>query len=310
MMLSRLLRLKLYFDVMEEQNLLHHNLLKEEWGIVECLVESLKPFQHAQRVLEGEKYVTISLVPFMILEVRDSLKNMATHADEQIRNVGKTLYDDFIERWGNGNDGTEIEINGDRSFRNRQVGLPKSTIIASLLDPRLKHVASFGPVDTDRAWALLKYELLSVFMDRPVTPPHAPNVAVNANDSEFSQRLNARKRKPITQPVVQRDMETILNSEWSKYYADEEDVDIDSNPLQWWKLNEYKYPHVAKLAKRYLCIPATSAPSERVFSAASRTITASRNRLSADIAEAFVFLHHNWKMYDNCCENEVVHEVN
>ncbi|RXN24549.1 zinc finger BED domain-containing 1-like protein [Labeo rohita] len=40
------------------------------------------------------------------------------------------------------------------------------------------------------------------------------------------------------------------------------------NPLAWWKHNECKYPHIAKMARHYLAVPATSVPSERVFSTA------------------------------------------
>ncbi len=42
--------------------------------------------------------------------------------------------------------------------------------------------------------------------------------------------------------------------------------DAFNNPLKWWKENCTKYPYVANIACKYLVIPATSAPSERVWS--------------------------------------------
>ena len=36
--------------------------------------------------------------------------------------------------------------------------------------------------------------------------------------------------------------------------------------MEWWSDNEEKFPNIAKLARKYLAIPASSAPSERVFS--------------------------------------------
>jgi hypothetical protein len=62
-------------------------------------------------------------------------------------------------------------------------------------------------------------------------------------------------------------------------------------PLNWWKLHEFKYKMLSILAARYLCIPATSAPSERVFSAAGLTIAKDRSRLSPDHANELIFLH-------------------
>jgi hypothetical protein len=45
------------------------------------------------------------------------------------------------------------------------------------------------------------------------------------------------------------------------------------NPMEWWKNNEKNYPTLAALVRMYLAIQATSAPSERVFSVASRLIS-------------------------------------
>ena len=46
----------------------------------------------------------------------------------------------------------------------------------------------------------------------------------------------------------------------------------DSDALEWWRNNEIHYPTLAKLAKRYLCVSATSVPSERIFSIAGLVI--------------------------------------
>ena len=61
-------------------------------------------------------------------------------------------------------------------------------------------------------------------------------------------------------------------------------------PLTWWKYNERKYRLLSILASRLLCIPATSAPLERVFSVAGLTIAKDRARLASDTANELIFL--------------------
>ncbi len=48
---------------------------------------------------------------------------------------------------------------------------------------------------------------------------------------------------------------------------------------------------LSDLAIRYLCIPATSAPSERVFSTAGLTVAKERSRIDPTTANELVFLH-------------------
>ena len=64
-----------------------------------------------------------------------------------------------------------------------------------------------------------------------------------------------------------------------------------SCPLTWWKFNARKYKLLSILASRVLCIPATSAPSERVFSTAGLTIAKDRARLASEMANELIFLH-------------------
>ena len=51
-----------------------------------------------------------------------------------------------------------------------------------------------------------------------------------------------------------------------------------------------------RLVSRYLCIPATSCPSERIFSKAGEIISVDRSRLSPKHANELIF----------CSENEFV----
>jgi hypothetical protein len=68
-----------------------------------------------------------------------------------------------------------------------------------------------------------------------------------------------------------------------------------SEPLDWWKINAYKYPSLAKLSKTYLCIPATSVPSERIFSLAGQTVSKLRASLDPDTVNEIIFMNKHLK---------------
>jgi len=101
--------------------------------------------------------------------------------------------------------------------------------------------------------------------------------------------------------------ETIIQTEFQRYLklpnepmfreVEEDAVKTTAHvcPLKWWKEHENIFPNISALARRILCIPATSAPVERVFSTAGNTITKKRSRLACEKAGDIIFLHDSWK---------------
>jgi hypothetical protein len=67
-----------------------------------------------------------------------------------------------------------------------------------------------------------------------------------------------------------------------------------SDPLQWWQVQEKMLPILSVLARRMLCVPATSAPTERVFSVAGLTISKCRASVLPQNASDLIFLHDSW----------------
>lgn len=70
-------------------------------------------------------------------------------------------------------------------------------------------------------------------------------------------------------------------------------IDLKCCPLKWWKENEKQYPLLSTLAKAFLSIPATSVPSERVFSTAGDIVSAQRSQLLPENVDVLVFLKKN-----------------
>nr|XP_054596381.1 uncharacterized protein LOC129163319 [Nothobranchius furzeri] len=70
-------------------------------------------------------------------------------------------------------------------------------------------------------------------------------------------------------------------------------LDTEEDPLGWWKLSQNLFPRLCILAKKYLCIPATSASSERVFSTGGNVVNCLCASLRPDHVNRLVFLAKN-----------------
>ena len=92
-------------------------------------------------------------------------------------------------------------------------------------------------------------------------------------------------------------LETVASREVHHYIDAQVDVEENTTILSWWKRNEMFYPHVSTLAKRYLPIPASSVPSERVFGFTGNLVNKKRARLNPDNVKMFVFMNKNMKYY-------------
>ena len=69
-------------------------------------------------------------------------------------------------------------------------------------------------------------------------------------------------------------------------YNSEDCIDIDEDPLLWWKKRESQYPLMVKLVRKYFSIPATSVRSEEIFSTAGNVLT----RLGSNVQNIRTFI--------------------
>ena len=79
----------------------------------------------------------------------------------------------------------------------------------------------------------------------------------------------------------------------TRYKAEPAVLDSE-DPLKWWKKkNEERFPVLAQVCKSILSIPATSTPSERLFSAAGLICSKTRASLSREHVDMLCFLNKN-----------------
>lgn len=81
-------------------------------------------------------------------------------------------------------------------------------------------------------------------------------------------------------------------------YVAEAPADETVNVLHYWRSRDPQWPELARMARRYMAIPASSAPSERCFSAARYTVPFQRNRLHPLMFKKSVLLQSWIKLLD------------
>lgn len=101
----------------------------------------------------------------------------------------------------------------------------------------------------------------------------------------FDDVFIVREDKVSLAVAVEKEVPTFLGS--TKCAKDR-----DTILLQWWH-NEFIFPRLATLARKYLTNPASSVPSERVFSICGNIITKKRSRMRLFQVDTIVFLKMN-----------------
>ena len=79
-------------------------------------------------------------------------------------------------------------------------------------------------------------------------------------------------------------------------YRNEPTLSNDGDPLGWWRTRMEEYPTLVRLARKYLCVPATSAQAERVFSWMGWMLNKRRLSLSGESVLMQMFLKDNLEL--------------
>ena len=84
-----------------------------------------------------------------------------------------------------------------------------------------------------------------------------------------------------------------VTREMERYLSESEDREGDT--LQFWRDREASYPLLSKLARKYLCIPATSVEAERRFSDLGILLTKRRLCMTGEHVDAQLFLRDKFR---------------
>jgi hypothetical protein len=74
---------------------------------------------------------------------------------------------------------------------------------------------------------------------------------------------------------------------------------VATDVLEWCRQHEDQFPVTSRVWRKWLAVPASSAPCERLFSTAGNVYTKKRARLSDDAAEMIIFVHENMALVED-----------
>lgn len=255
------------------------SLENTEWKVLVDCVAVLKNIEEITEQLSGEKYPTMGLVIPLIRGLQYSLNITNTETPTGVQ-VKETLLDVVQRRLG------ALESN-------------KHVAIACLLDPRFKKLAFDLESNATNAQQLCLEEL--AFLRNSTSEASQPAVTQELElettkplsiwDYFEKRKLNYAATSTTTSPT-----ENIITLQ---QYLELPLLDRKSNPLVYWKSMKTNNPDLYRLHLKYSCIPATSVPSERIFSKTGQLTNSRRNRLLPKHLDYIIFLNANWVLLEN-----------
>ncbi|XP_061608235.1 E3 SUMO-protein ligase ZBED1-like [Phyllopteryx taeniolatus] len=241
--------------------------------VLEAVNKVLSPLQDFTDALSGEQYVSVSYLKPVL-----SLFNTSIFAEEEsdtqlTKDLKRNILGDLIEHYSDPVTRDLLEI-------------------ASLLDPRFRN-KYIDEEKVDRVLSRAVEEIVSLIKTQQDTLPGAAGAKAEA---EPDSPPKAKRKKTLasffkSQSGTMSEEESIRKE--LTVYLQTTEVDSDVDPLDWWRCHQTNFPRIAKLARQYLCIAATSAPSERAFSTDDNILPCHRTALKPDAVDRLVFLAQN-----------------
>ena len=249
------------------------DLKSEQWKLVEELVEVLENFSTATTFLSYEENVSMSAAFPILHGIIDQLVPDVSDSGV-IKQFKEIVSSEIFERF---------ELNSLHAVH--------PMLLTAIIDPRFKNL-TLGRYTESEQDSLKKgiVELMEMYKvyeehEHGSQTSHEPS----PSDVKRPKRLTALDKLLGEEAAV---AEPSLSSELEKYLTEPPPPRRD-NPLVWWQLNAGRFKVVSYVARRLLCVPATTTSSERVFSIAGLTVTKLRSNLKPKNVDALIFLNKN-----------------
>ena len=276
-MLDRLIKLRwpvtavLSDEEVTKRNDRYLDLKSEQWNLAEDLVKVLEPFNVVTTFLSYEENVSISSVFPLLHGLLDQLKPSTDSS--AIRQFKDKVSQEIKRRW-------ELD----------SVDVSSPLLISAALDPRFRNL-TFTKID-DAEKEELKEKIIELAEEQQQLQKDD-----DKGNAELTEVIEPppKKNKCALDMILGPEQTTSTTSTADELiqYLSETPSPRNHSPLLWWKANAERFTNLVCLARVLLAIPATSTPSERVFSTAGNTVTKLRNCLKPKNIDALIFLNKN-----------------
>ena len=183
----------------------------------------------------------------------------------------------------------------------RFVNVPDAVLISSFLHPRTKHLKFVSEEQRVAIHEKVKLELLENIENQAPAAPLSDALDIAKDNGEVMESGDDDTNDDfmdwiddIVQPLEPEESADSkreqINRELLHYISE---PSTKRNSLKWWKRMEPVFPNLALLARKYLCVPASSVPCERIFSLAGHLVSRRRAALSPDNVNMLIFLNKN-----------------
>lgn len=237
------------------------------WNLMERLLPALKPMVDATEALSSESYPSVSCIIPMITGL---IKNDLAPKEDDTETI-ETFKVKVIVGLR-----SRFTLPDDEHFSESAVA------VSILLDPRFKNLSV---IEDPGVKEQLKNFVASILKAQTEVKP-------KIKEEEPSP---AKKQKSVASYLEgdfsDDEEEDNTECELKQYLQEKVSRRSARNPLMWWKVNEPKFPNIARMARKFLCIMGTSVPSERVFSIAGLTVTKTRSTLEPESLDQIIFMN-------------------
>jgi hypothetical protein len=258
-------------------------LSEREWEMIQKLADLLKIFATRTTYLCATRYPTLQAqLPFFTVLLRQLNRFKDEEHDHHVLfTVCSEALEILKNYW-------------------QKVDKHSAQSISPILDPRCKMIA-FSHLGWKDSWvARAKRHFDRVYQAHYYTPEMATQSQKNISPVSDLESHHDLFTDSFFGPACEtpiRHTKVSQLEEITRYLAENtEDRAID--PIQWWKLHTYRFPNLARMARDYMSITATSVPFKQLFSRASDIITKERNRMLESSCNA-VLLVKSWLVQED-----------